>query len=141
MTSTIKAFNNFTFSKTSNMTIYKNNQRVTFEQFKFLKTLSNVTFEIAPNIHESLIITEDEIDFTRYFSDFRTCAISVKIPLNSFDIKTKSAKYQEGHFNFTDLTFFTNSNTSDQKLYACQEFHLFKPVSYTHLTLPTIYSV
>ena len=128
MTSTTTAFNNFTFLKTSNMTIYKNNQRLTLEQFKFLKTLSNVTFTIAPNIHESLIITENKgIDFKRYFSDFRTCAISVKIPLNSFDIKAKSAKYQEGHFNFTDLTFFTNSNTSDQKLYACQEFHLFKP--------------
>ena len=117
---------NITFSKNGNNTkLYKSDQRLTLEQFKLLETLSNVTFTIAPNI--DFLNTPIEVNFSRYFTDFRICAITVKIPLHFFDVKTKSAKYHGQHFNFNDLTFFTNSNTSDQKLYGCLGFHLLKP--------------
>ena len=119
---------NITFSKNGNNTkLYKSDQRLTLEQFKLLETLSNVTFTIAPNIDFLNTPIDKEVNFSRYFTDFRICAITVKIPLHFFDVKTKSAKYHGQHFNFNDLTFFTNSNTSDQKLYGCLGFHLLKP--------------
>ena len=127
-------FENFTVFP-NGMIIYRSNQSLNYDQFKFFrqKLVLNVSFIIAPNTESSLITKGNEIDFSRSFSNFRVCAIPIKIPLNSFNVKTDSVTYKGEHFNFTDLTFFTNSNASDQ-LHACRGFHLSEPCPRKTLT-------
>ena len=127
-------FENFTVFP-NGITIYRSNQRLNYDQFKFFRQKKelNVSFIIAPNTESSLITKGNEIDFSRSFSNFRVCAIPIKIPLNSFNVKTDSVTYKGEHFNFTDLTFFTYSNASDQ-LHACRGFHLSEPCPRKTLT-------